>query len=180
MRLFSTHPTTSEVSIMKKFFICVISFLLFLSLSGCGENLSTNTYESSDVGVASKVKKGVIISRRPVDIDNSTGVGGLAGAGAGAAAGSMIGGNTAVNIIGAIGGAVIGGVAGHAAEKGLSHHQGYEYIVQLDKGSPISVVQSAEDSTFEINQHVLVIYGKKTRIEADNTVGLSSVKHSHA
>ncbi|TAK76526.1 MAG: hypothetical protein EPO11_04125 [Gammaproteobacteria bacterium] len=163
---------------MKKLLTLFITCTLFLSISGCGQNLSTNTYESSDVGVASKVKKGTIIAKRPVDIDNSTGVGGLAGAGAGAAAGSMIGGNTAVNIISAIGGAVIGGVAGHAAEKGLSHHQGYEYIIQLDKGSTISVVQSAEETIFNVNQHVLVIYGSKTRIVADETV-TPSTKHTH-
>ena len=59
----------------------------------------------------------MIISRRPVNIDNNTGAGGLAGVGAGAVAGSQIGGSGAANVLGAIGGAVAGGLLGNAIEE---------------------------------------------------------------
>lgn len=143
-------------------------------LNSCAQNVSPNTYQASEVGVTSKVVPGVIIAKRAVNIDANSGAGGLAGAAAGAAAGTGVGGNTAGNIVGAVGGAVVGGVMGSAVDSAVNHHQGYEYIIQIKKGSSISVVQ-AEDLKFTIGQHVLVIYGAMTRIIADETLS-----HKHA
>lgn len=148
----------------------VIGLICFsLLLSACAKSVSPNSYQSSEVGVASKVVPGVIMSKRAVSIDGNSGAGGLAGAGAGAAAGSTIGGSssTSGNIIGAIGGAVVGGLIGNAADKAINHHQGYEYIIRLKNGSAVSVVQ-AEEMKFEVNQRVLVVYGAMTRIIPDD------------
>jgi outer membrane lipoprotein SlyB len=152
---------------MKKVLPLVIAILLCPLISSCAQNVSPDTYQASEVGVASKVVPGVIIAKRTVNIDANSGAGGLAGLAAGAAAGSTVGGSTAGNVVGAVGGAVIGGVAGNAIDKAVNHHQGVEYIIKLKKGSTVSIVQT-QDVQFEVSQHVLIIYGAMTRIISDN------------
>ncbi len=153
---------------MKRHLVLVAITLFLSSLMGCGKNLSPNTYEAAEVGVAGKVIPGVIIGKRVVNITNNTGVGGAAGATAGGVGGSAIGGSTRGNIAGAIGGAVVGGVVGNAIEKGIGKQKGYEYIIKLNTGSTISITQT-KDVEFAINQRVLVIYGAMTRIVPDES-----------
>ena len=43
---------------------------------------------------------------------------------------------------------------------------GYEYVIKLDTGSIVSVVQT-ENLHLEPKQHILVIYGTSTRVVAD-------------
>jgi len=155
---------------MKKLILFVNLCMLFSLVSGCAQNLSPNTYNASEVGVASKVVHGVIIGKRPVTLDASKGeIGGLAGAVAGGAGGSAIGGSGQANVAGAVGGAVLGGVVGHAAEKAFNRREGFEYIIKLKDGSVISIAQE-KSVQFEIHQKVLVIYGATTRIVPDHTV----------
>lgn len=155
--------------------IIIISSALALTplLGGCGPDLSPNTYSGSDVGVASRVVKGTIVSIRPIKIQQNSGVGAVGGAVAGGAGGSMIGGTTAANIAGAAGGAVLGGLIGNEAEKQLRKDVGYEYIIQLDNNSTIAVTQQ-QDLQLALKQRVLVIYGSTTRIVPDNTVSVPS------
>jgi len=129
-----------------------ISFLL----TACAPNLSANNYTANQVGVANKAVSGVIVDKRVVNIDNNSGVGGVAGTVAGAAAGSTIGGSTASNIVGGVGGALVGGLLGHAVDKSIHAQQGYQYIVKLNKNQTIAVTQTL-DSNFRVGQHVLVI-----------------------
>lgn len=169
------HSQIIEVKTMFSKKIILISSVLALTplLGGCGPSLSPNTYSGSDVGVASRVLKGTIISIRQVKIQQNSGVGAVGGAVAGGAAGSLIGGSTAVNIVGATGGALVGGLIGNEAEKQFRKDVGYEYIIQLNNNSTISVTQQ-QDLQLALNQHVLVIYGPTTRIVPDNTVSLPS------
>lgn len=153
---------------MKKILSGLFAGLVCVFLSSCAQNVSSNTYQASEVGVASKVVSGVIVAKRPVKIDANSGAGGIAGMAAGAAAGSTVGGSAAGNVVAAVGGAVVGGVAGNAIDKAVNHHQGFEYIIKLKNAATISVVQ-AEDQTLHINQHVLIIYGAMTRIIPDTT-----------
>lgn len=153
---------------MKKFVVFGQIILIGLFLTGCAQNLSPNSYETQQVNSVSKVEKGSIVSKRIVAIDNNSGVGGAAGVGVGASGGSLIGNNVATNIIGGIGGALVGGLIGNAIDKSIHHQEGYEYIVKLDDGKTISVVQTKEND-FAVNQKVLVIMGKNARIVADTT-----------
>ncbi len=153
---------------MKKCFILSQCLLLCLLLTGCGKNVSPNTYEASEVGVVSRVMAGTIIAKRAVTIDNHSDVGMLAGAATGAVGGSAIGGSGRGNLAGAIGGAVVGGVVGNVADKAINRKKGFEYIIKLKDGSTIAVAQ-ASDILFQINQKVLVIYGAMTRIIPDDT-----------
>lgn len=146
--------------------ILFFSLGLFLALTSCAKNISPNTYSGSEVGVVSKVKKGVIVSERAVSINNASGNGGIAGTVAGAAGGAALGGNASTAVMGGVGGAVVGGVVGHVIDQGVNHHQGYEYIIRLQEGETVSVTQT-EDLRFSPGQPVLVIYGAMTRIISD-------------
>src|SRR4051812_6333185 len=116
---------------MKKSMFLIAVSIISLFIVGCAQNISPHTYEACEAGVASKVLSGVIIGKRPVKIDASTNVGGLAGAGIGGAGGSAMGGGSRGSIAGAVGGAVIGGVVGHAMDKAVNSHRAFEYIIRL-------------------------------------------------
>lgn len=152
---------------MKKIYTLVIITMITSLLTGCGANVSPNTYDACEAGVASKVVHGVIVGKRRVNIDAHGGVGGLAGAAGGAIAGSAIGGGDRAHLLGAVGGAVLGGVVGNAIDKKINTHAAYEYIIRLRSGSTISVAQ-AQELEFCINQPVMVIYGPTTRIVPDD------------
>lgn len=154
---------------MDKFRSLVVISMLFSLLSGCTGNVSPNTYDAAEAGVASKVVQGVIIGKRKVKIDANSGAGGLAGAAAGAVGGSAIGGGDRTHIAGAIGGAVLGGMIGNQIDKRVNRHQAYEYIIRLKNGSTISIAQ-VQELEFAIHQPVLVIYGATTRIVPDECV----------
>jgi len=156
---------------MKKLTLLVFIVVNAALLCSCAQNVSPNTYTTGEVGVVSRVKHGIIIAKRVIDIDNKSGLGGPTGVAGGAVAGSMIGAssNTSAHILGGVGGAVVGGVVGHAVDKAVNHHAGYEYIIKLDDGKTVSVVQE-KSVQLTLKQHVLVIYGAMTRVVPDNTI----------
>lgn len=49
----------------------------------------------------------------------------------------------------------------------VNKSHGYEYVIKLNSGSIISVVQ-AESIKLKTRQHILVIYGANTRVVPDN------------
>lgn len=154
---------------MKKIYILIIISMMTSLVTGCGTNVSPNSYDACEAGVASKVAHGTVIGKRKVTIDARGGAGGLAGTAAGAIGGSAIGGGDRAHLLGAVGGAVLGGVIGNAIDKKINTHQAYEYIVKLKNGSTISVAQ-AQELEFQINQPVMVIYGPTARIVPDDCV----------
>lgn len=56
---------------------------------------------------------------------------------------------------------------GDFADNGYNQTRGVEYVIKLKSGGIISVVQ-AEDLKLKNKQAILVIYGKNTRVVADN------------
>jgi len=154
---------------MKKILLLPILIgMVCFALCNCIHNVSPNTYTHGEIGIAAKVNKGVIISKRIINIESTSGIGGVAGAVGGGAAGSMIGGSTATNVVGAVGGAVVAGVVGHELDKAINRHTGYEYIIKLDDGKTISIAQE-KSIQLAIGQKVLIIYGATTRIVPDDT-----------
>ncbi|MBQ9089726.1 MAG: hypothetical protein IJY58_01610 [Alphaproteobacteria bacterium] len=137
---------------MKKILFIVVCFCW---LTACGLGDTNTTYERYQVGSQGVVETGRIINMMPVQIQGSSGVGTLAGAGMGAAAGSMIGGNTAVNIIGGVAGGLVGGMVGSATEKAITQDTAFEFIIQKSNGQTISVVQTNE-LHFRIGDNVLI------------------------
>ena len=132
-------------------------------LAACGADLSSGTYSGGQVNTANKVVYGTIINKRTVTINNSSGVGGVAGAVAGGAVGSGIGGSFRANLLGGVGGVLAGALIGNAIDKSINTQQGYEYIIRVSKGNPIAVTQSHENN-LPVGMRVMVIYGDQVRV----------------
>lgn len=128
--------------------------------TGCAQSSLTGTsYSRSEVRVQQHVQYGRIVSVMPVIIEGHTN--GLVGAGTGA----VIGGIAAQNIGGGSGrhlatvvGAVAGGIAGQRIEEAATRKQGFEYTVQLENGSTVSIVQEQDlNHIFSQGQRVKVL-----------------------
>jgi len=113
-----------------------IALLLTAALLAACTNPNQNRYGFQDVGHASEVMFGTLISSRPVDITGqNTGVGTAVGATGGAIAGAGVG-NGRGQLGAMLAGALIAGIAGHFAEQAISDHTGIEYVVTLRNGTP--------------------------------------------
>lgn len=143
--------------------------LAAVAVAGCQPGPSANTYSRNQTMQTANVQKGKIVSFRTVEYSGTkSGVGAGAGAVAGGVAGSFIGGGWRSNALGAVGGAVAGGVAGSAAEEAITSGQAVEFIVQLDNGQTIAVVQKNEDN-LAAGERVMVLQGGSTRIIRDTS-----------
>jgi outer membrane lipoprotein SlyB len=126
-------------------------------LSGCSQP-GVNRYGYQDVGQATAVTFGTVISERPIEITGqNTGVGATAGALGGALGGSYIG-HGGGSLAGMLAGAVIAGVAGHMAEQAISDHSGIEYVITTEKGQTLTIVQNyvQGDPSIRRGQRVMV------------------------
>ena len=134
-------------------------------LSACGTP-GADTYDAEDVGKVLSTAEGTVVSSREVEIEGSTGpVGALAGGAAGGAAGyGLSSGSGPITVLGAL----VGAGAGYLAESTFNDRQGYEYVVQMDDGRVVTLVQNREDDEEEPIKDgapVLVQYGDNyTRI----------------
>jgi len=127
------------------------------SLASCARQISSDVYASSAVGEVSTTYAGVIRSVRSVTVDDSESLGSnqaglLGGGGAGALIGNAFGKGIAPMAVGAI----VGAVGGSLIEKKIKRQLGLEYVVQLETGGLMTVVQGVDD-TFAIGQAVYVI-----------------------
>ena len=146
---------------MKKAALLMILPML-LTAGACTSRIGADQYDTSAVGEVNRAVKGTVVSVRQISIASNNGAGTLIGGAAGGVAGSMIGGSDTAHILGAIG-AVVGGIAGNAAQEGLSSQSGYEYVIQLDNGSMVTVSQG-NDVLLNPGQKCMVLYGKRARV----------------
>ncbi len=137
-----------------------------LALAGCGHSTSS-TYEAADVGRTIETTRGQVVSSRPVDIAGESNV-------VGPAAGAALGGAGAAGAFGSgwitIIGAVVGAGAGYAAQQIGNSRDGIEYIVQMEDGRTVTLVQNKASGEVAIanGTPVLVqISGKYTRVVPD-------------
>jgi outer membrane lipoprotein SlyB len=141
-----------------------------LALAGCAHPSST-TYETGDVGRTIETTRGEVISSRIVQIaGDANAVGPLAG-GAVGAAGSAIAFDKADNtgLIAIVGG-LVGAGAGYLAQKQLSGREGIEYVLQMDDGRTVTLVQNraADEVPLADGTPVLVqVSGQYTRVLPD-------------
>ncbi len=147
---------------MKKILGAALAALL---LAGCAENINSDHYSSNQAGRVSSVSQCTVLSVRQVGVSDNSGAGTLLGGVAGGVAGSTIGHGRSANTLGAIGGALVGGLVGSAAEKGLTSQTGLEYILKLDNGQTISVMQGAAQP-LAVGQRCLVLFGNPSRVIA--------------
>lgn len=148
---------------MNRVIVLFLTCLFAVSLSACVPNINNRSYQYCDVGRPSCLKPGVIIGCRRVVVNANTGTGSFTGSLAGALAGSSLGGCGAPGVIGTLAGAVVGGVLGNAIEQDANRQPAYEYMVRLDNGDTIAVVQGIEPRLC-IREHVVVKFGRVTRV----------------
>ena len=122
---------------MKKFLMAVAAVAM---LAGC-QQPGVGSYNSSEVGRASRVEFGRVVSSRPVHISGeNTGLGALGGAGAGGLLASG-GHSTGAILAGGLAGALIGGVA----EQQIANREGVEYVIALRDNDVITLTQNLND-----------------------------------
>lgn len=144
--------------------VVVVAVALSFAITGCASSTSGGSYSRNQVGSVNQAASGEVISVRQVQIEGTkSGIGAGAGAIAGGAAASQIGGGRTENLIAGVAGALIGGLAGAAAEEGVTRGTGFEYIVRLDDGRTITVVQGG-DVYIPPGSRVNVLYGERARI----------------
>lgn len=157
---------------MKKITSVLIIAISMLALVGCADDLDTDSYNDGSSGQSQNVRYGVIVQTIPVHIDSQGDktVGMIAGGIAGAILGSTIGGGAVANGLGSVGGAVAGGAAGGAVGKAAGKQNGTQYIIKLDTGSSIAVVQGMTPA-LAIGQRVMILTGSNSRdrVLADNS-----------
>lgn len=129
-------------------------------LTGCAAPKDSNKiYGRNALSSATRTIEGKIVSKRAVQVDPSSGIGGTAGGALGAIAGSSLGGNSRDSLAGAVIGAVAGATIGAAMESSSSKIDAFEYIVKSDVAGLLTIVQT--DNEFIVGQTVYVILGDK-------------------
>lgn len=118
----------------------ILICLLGLTLVNCGKDLPPGEYDANEIGKVKKVIPGVIISKRAVNLHRQ---------------------NSDANL------RVKGSADSNLMDGGYNQTRGMEYVIKLNSGTIISVVQ-AEDLRLKNKQKILVIYGRHTRVVADN------------
>ncbi len=124
---------------IKTAFKSTLVLLLGLLLTACNKDLPPGEYDANEIGKIKKVIPGVIISKRAVNLHRQNADG------------------LSANSKG----------ANNFMEGGYNQTHGVEYVIKLNSGGIISVVQS-EDLKLKNKQKILVIYGRHTRVVADN------------
>ncbi len=155
-----------------------LPFLLvpsLLTLPGCHQGYSPNTYASDAAQEEANVQRGIIIGVRQVMISANGTIGAATGGAAGGVAGSQVAGAPLVTALGAIGGTLVGGIGGAAAAHAVADTKGWEYIVQEEPDAKLVSVTQTSKTPLSIGLHVLVIAGtQQARIVPDYTVQVAS------
>lgn len=151
-----------------RFFSAAINVLLLtmstMLITSCARQISSDVYASRQVGEVSTTYAGIVKNVREVTVEQgdqleNNGLGIAGGGIAGGVIGSAVGrGNFAPTAAGAI----VGAVAGSLVEKKLKQQQALEYIVELDQGGLLTVVQGM-DQAFVIGQPVYVLVSPQGR-----------------
>lgn len=123
----------------KKWFQTLGLLFCCVLLSNCNKSIPPGDYDASEVGKIKKVVPGTILSIRPVRLHSK---------------------NDNLN-------APIDMGSTHGSGQSIQRNHGFEYVIRLNSGSIISVVQS-ENIKLKNKQRILVIYGAHTRVVPDN------------
>ena len=120
---------------MKKLFFLILIPLALLS--GCASD--GPSYSANSIGQVSNIKQGKAIDIQVVNIKGRDNVG------------SRVGGMT-------------GGIAGSATEKALTSSQAYQFIIQLNDGKSIAVLQEEVKGLSVGDDVTILASGNNTRI----------------
>ena len=135
--------------------------ILPLLATACVSSTSS-TYSGGDVGNVIETEPGTVVSARIVDIKGgeNSGVGAVAGAAAGGTAGYAVGSGDSRGLTTVLGG-LAGAGAGYLAERSLRGREGIEYVIRMDDGRVITLVQNRakEEEPLPAGAPILVQYG---------------------
>jgi outer membrane lipoprotein SlyB len=144
-----------------------LSLIVALLLVGCAHP-SGSTYEAGDVGRTIETAQGSVVSSRVVRISGqSNAVGPVAGGALGAAGSALA--FQGSGLVAVIGG-VLGAGAGYLAQRQMNNREGIEYVLQMDDGRTVTLVQNRADEETPLpdGTPVLVqVSGQYTRVIAD-------------
>lgn len=143
---------------MKKLLSTLACVILLSTLAACTNLQGQNVYEGNEIGKASDIEFGKIVSVKQIEVKGeNSGVGGIAGATAGGAAGAQVG-NGGGSIAGLIAGAIIGGVAGSMAEQAMKDRVGLLYVITKENGKTVSIAQNIakDDVPLKVGQRVMI------------------------
>ncbi len=129
-----------------------------LLLSSCARKIESDVYSSHQVGEVSMTYPGFVRSMREVCVENGEQLedNGLGIAGGGVAGGVLGNALGRGNFLPTAAGAIAGAVTGSFVEKKLKQQMAFEYVVELENGNLMTVVQG-RDQVFGIGQPVYVI-----------------------
>lgn len=141
--------------LLKKFILVTFSLAC---LSSCAKQISSDFYSSRSIGEASTTYIGTIRNIRQVRVgqssqldQNTTGIvsGGILGGAIGGAA-------SRGNVLPVAAGAIAGAFVGSLIEKDIKNQMALEYIIEMNDGRLITIVQGT-NNYFYVNQPVYVI-----------------------
>ena len=123
--------------------ICAVTLVYFLA--ACSGGPSKDVYRGSEVGQIQEVMEGRVVESRFIDIEARD-------SGTGSTIGSLAGGlGTLLSVGGGFGlaafllGSAVGAVVGYVVEDTATDNSGIEYILTLDDGRTVTVVQNRGD-----------------------------------
>ncbi len=134
---------------MRAALILAIPLTLMLPLAGCTE--SPNSVSRGTANTVQPVYFGRITSVQAVDIAGRPRLGAITGAIIGGTAGAVLGSSPGATVGGAAGGAAVGGAAG-ASER----RNGVEFVIRLDNGDTVSVVQQGNANEWRVGDRVRI------------------------
>ncbi len=140
-----------------------VLFLCFaLALGGCAKSTGTS-YTKDEALTVQTVERGRIVSLSEVTIEQDASLIGMAiGGTLGGVIGSTMGRGTG-RILSTAGGAAVGAVLGALGEKAVRTEKAYEFMIDLENGNTISVVQAIDDTYFAVGDQVRVLRGSGNR-----------------
>ena len=131
-------------------------------LTACSTE-STNTYKANDVGSIIETSEATVLNSRVVNIEggDNSGAGAVAGGAVGATSGYVIAGSGSGRGLGVVLGAVLGAATGYLAEESVRSREGIEYVVRMNDGRVVTLVQNREENEEPLpnGAPVLVQYG---------------------
>ena len=134
-------------------------------LAGCSHPSGT-TYEAGDVGRTIETTQASVVSSRFVKVagEPNPGIGPLAGGALGASGSALaFHGSGLVAVIGG----VLGAGVGYLAQKQMNNREGIEYVLQMEDGRTVTLVQNreSEEQPLPDGTPVLVqVSGQYTRV----------------
>lgn len=140
---------------------------LALAMGGCATT-GGKSYTKDEARQVQTVQRGVIVTMEEVSIEQDSS---LLGPAAGGALGGVIGstmGKGKGRILATAGGAVVGAVLGAFGEKAVRTERAYEFMIDLDEGGTISVVQ-AIDGDYAVGDKVRVLRSSGNRARVVKT-----------